>query len=579
MRLALRVVSHQPLVSLLDAGGRAHAVGVGAAIGSIHPLGHFVLQDERFGPAHLEGGADGVLGGAPSDAVLGQERLDLLDEDLLGLNPSRGIVAPRPVAVQVVEELPGEQIPNDLRQDVVEELAHGVVHLAILGKEPARRLGCVKLVVIGLCEDAVEHVFEDFGSVQVVALDVLALAALEALLEGNHQKAAVQRLRLVAKLRQRVDALNHEASELHRARVFELAVHQERVSRDDGLERRRIVQVGARVVLVGDDGGDAREGFELEVIRERLDGDGRPRPLAAEVAGEGAKRPLAVVAEGRVQPRALVPVDIGAHDRTENLPKKLHDLGVIGKLVHPRHHVPVGAVLVVADDGIGSVFHEVRPDFGGEHQPGVEVHENLVAIVVQAVVHGDEVGVGAGRHHLAHRAQDRNDLIDVTFADRCVIAADKSREVVASGVVDALGIPLRLVHAHVVVSVPFVCRPADELGVVDLLDGKRNLEGQKLLELLEALARRLLVGVGVLHLCSHGGIGVARAKVILLYGVVGGLEQLAFDGRRRRGAVRIDARKIVFGHGSYKLVIRLFHGFFSESFAVFLECFTVTFGD
>ena len=104
LRLALRVVSHQPLVALLDAGGRAHAVGVGAAIGSIHPLGHFVLQDERFGPAHLEGGADGVLGGAPSDAVLGQERLDLLDEDLLGLNPSRGVVAPRPVAVQVVEE-------------------------------------------------------------------------------------------------------------------------------------------------------------------------------------------------------------------------------------------------------------------------------------------------------------------------------------------------------------------------------------------------------------------------------------------------------------------------------------------
>ena len=79
------------------------------------------------------------MGGAPSNAVLGQERLDLLDEDLLGLNLSRGVVAPRPVTVQVVEELPGEQIPSDLRQDVVEELAHGVVHLAILGKEPARR--------------------------------------------------------------------------------------------------------------------------------------------------------------------------------------------------------------------------------------------------------------------------------------------------------------------------------------------------------------------------------------------------------------------------------------------------------
>ena len=45
LRLASRVVSHQPLVSLLDAGGHAQAVGVGAAKGSVHPLGHFVLRD------------------------------------------------------------------------------------------------------------------------------------------------------------------------------------------------------------------------------------------------------------------------------------------------------------------------------------------------------------------------------------------------------------------------------------------------------------------------------------------------------------------------------------------------------
>ena len=53
LRLALRDVSHQPFVSLLYAGGHARAVGVDAAKGSVHPLGHFVLQDERFGPAHL----------------------------------------------------------------------------------------------------------------------------------------------------------------------------------------------------------------------------------------------------------------------------------------------------------------------------------------------------------------------------------------------------------------------------------------------------------------------------------------------------------------------------------------------
>ena len=114
---------------------------------------------------------------------------------------------------------------------------------------------------------------------------------------------------------------------------------------------------------------------------------------------------------------------------------------------------------------------------------------------------------------------------------------------------------------------------------MDLLDGKRNLEGQKLLELPEALARWFLVGVGVLQFCADRGIFVTGTEVILLDGVVGGLEQLILNGFWRRVAVRIDARKIVFGHGSYKLVIRLSHGFSSESFAVFLECFTVTFGD
>lgn len=65
--------------------------------------------------------------------------------------------------------------------------------------------------------------------------------------------------------------------------------------------------------------------------------------------------------------------------------------------------------------------------------------------------------------------------------------------------------------------------------MVDLLDGKRNLEGQKLLELLEALSRRFLVGVGVLQFCADRGILVTRTEVVLLNGVVGSLEQLAFD--------------------------------------------------
>ena len=79
----------------------------------------------------------------------------------------------------------------------------------------------------------VQHVFEHIPPVEVIALDVLALAPLERLVHGNDQQAPVHGIGLIAELGKLVDALNHEPVELERHRILELPVDEKRVARDD----------------------------------------------------------------------------------------------------------------------------------------------------------------------------------------------------------------------------------------------------------------------------------------------------------------------------------------------------------
>ena len=180
------------------------------------------------------------------------------------------------MAVQVVQELAREQMPRRRRENLVGELAQGVVrHAEIIQKRRAGiRFG--KLVIVGLGEHAVEHVLKNVLTVQVVVLDVLALASLKSLVERNHQQAAVHGFGLVAELRQLVDALNHEPAKQYVAGCLVLAIQLEGVARDDALERRRVVHERARVVLVGDDGGHAGQRLQHERLREVLQGNGCP---------------------------------------------------------------------------------------------------------------------------------------------------------------------------------------------------------------------------------------------------------------------------------------------------------------
>ena len=180
------------------------------------------------------------------------------------------------MAVQIVQELAGKQMPRRRRENLVGELAQWVVRHAEIIQERRAGIRFGKLVIVGLGEHAVEHVLKNVLTVQVVVLDVLALASLESLVERNHQQAAVHGFGLVAELRQLVDALNHEPAKQYVAGCLELAIQLERVARDDALERRRVVHERTGVVLVGDDGGHTGQRLQHERFGEVLQGNGCP---------------------------------------------------------------------------------------------------------------------------------------------------------------------------------------------------------------------------------------------------------------------------------------------------------------
>lgn len=431
---------------------------------------------------------------------LRQEALDVSDKRLAALGPAGRDVPLEPVAVQVVEELPREDVPGCLRQHVAQELANGVVDLPELVQERGACLRLVQLVVVGLRQQVVQHVLQHLLALQVVVLDILALVALEALLERHDQQAAIHGLRPVAEPRQLVDALDHEPLEKNRARLLELSVQLERVPRDDGLERRRIVHECARVVLVRDYGGNAHQRLQHERGREVLQRDGLPGTAPQQVAHEGAQRALAVVAGRGVEPRALVPADAGADDRSDNLPQQPYDALVVGQLAHPGHDVPVGAVLVVMYHGVLRVVHEVHAHLAGEHELRVEAEEHLVPVVVHAIVHSDKVTVMTTLDVRAHGTENRNRLVDAANRNRAVVAADEPRQTVLGDVVGALVVAGRLVDADVEVAVVARILPEDAHRVMQLAHNQRNLVRVQVLAQAQAgVSRRLLVGIGVLQ--------------------------------------------------------------------------------
>src|SRR5699024_2039551 len=170
-------------------------------------------------------------------------------------------------------------------------------------------------------EDADEDVLEHALTLEEVVLDVALLDTGEALLEGDEDLPAVERLRAVGDQGLLVEALDHEAPELEADRILVLAVDHEVVMGGDRLEVGGLVDVGAHVVLVGEDRrgpGQLLQGELLSHLRQR---QGYARAQADEVAHHRHECALAVVAASGVEPRRLVPGDVGAQGGADDLPE------------------------------------------------------------------------------------------------------------------------------------------------------------------------------------------------------------------------------------------------------------------
>lgn len=297
-----------------------------------------------------------------------------------------------------------------------------------------------------------QHVLTHLLALEVVLLDVLALASREALVERNEDDAAQHGVRLVAELGRVVQALNHEPAERVADRVAVLDVDVQSVARDDCFQVGRTLQILAYVVLVRDDGARLQKRRQHELAAEGIKREGAAVALPDNAADKLAQRTLAVVPLRAVEERRLVPCRVRANRRTDNLPQQLRGFGLVGKLLKPRVEVPVGAVLVVVDEHVLGVLVVIRANLRREDPLWVESQEHLGLVVEHPVVQSDKVAVVAAELHGSHRAQESLRLVHVALHDGRAGVADDALDGVVVRRVDALVVPAVVVHgkgAHV----------------------------------------------------------------------------------------------------------------------------------
>src|SRR5699024_8465131 len=134
---------------------------------------------------------------------------------------------------QVVEEPPGQQIPLEVVTELEPERTNRVVEALVLVEHLLAGRGYVEDVVVVHealvrgTEDTGEDVLEHVLALEEVVLDVALLDTGEALLEGDEDLPAVERLRAVGDQGLLVEALDHEAPELEADRILVLAVDHE----------------------------------------------------------------------------------------------------------------------------------------------------------------------------------------------------------------------------------------------------------------------------------------------------------------------------------------------------------------
>ena len=533
---------------------RAQLRAVLPVIVLVHPFRYVVFENQRLRRVHAITRANGAVRCRPIRIII-QNRKHATLERPQAFRPALGLATNHPALVQVVQERPREQIPCRLRQNVLAEIADGVIHHAVLVQCIDARLRNAQLVIVHLAQHVEQHVLQHLLAVQVVVLDVLPLAPLETLVEGYDQQTSIHGLGAVAEPRVGVHALGHEPAETHRARLLELAVEQERVARDNRLESRRIVQIRARVVLIRNHGGYAHQGLEHELLAERLQRNGRPRIVATQVAHQGAIRALTVVTGLGIQPCGLVPGHARADGRPQHLPEELHDLGVVGQVAHPARDVPVGAVVGIMNNRVRGTLYIVHGRLAREHVRRVERHQNLVLVVEDAVVHGNQIAVLAARHTLAFGAQNADDLGDIATANRRMVSTNSLLERILRRVVNAQRIAVGLIDADVVVAVIAGVHPAHALRVVQMLDNLRDLPRNQRAKLANTHVSGSRIGIRFLNRSARRSTRVARAQIVRFDSAVRRLQKLRLHFGRGRRHIQIETEQIVIRDGLQQPVI------------------------
>ncbi|WP_080959232.1 hypothetical protein [Bifidobacterium bifidum] len=172
---------------------------------------------------------------------------------------------------------------------------------------------------------------------------------------------------------------------------------------------------------------------------------------------------------------------------------------------------------------------EINMGFRQKDQLGVKTHQNLVAVVIDAVVHGNEVFVRACPLLLADVAKGGNRLGDALRGDCHVVAANQARQDLFGRVIAPLVRTALLIDAYVEVAV-FVSPVAGYPdSVMQLAQDNGNLQEMETRQALVALRALLLVGIGILMLRSGSRVRVALAQVVRVDAAVRQRQKLVFE--------------------------------------------------
>ena len=120
-----------------------------------------------------------------------------------------------PSSVDRIDELPRKKIPDELRQELLGKLEHGVVILTDLTEQLITHRRLSNRIEQIHHQSVMNNVLKNLTSLHVVVLDRLVLIRANiALEERNGDKTTIERFRLVLRRRQLVDAEHTQATAL-----------------------------------------------------------------------------------------------------------------------------------------------------------------------------------------------------------------------------------------------------------------------------------------------------------------------------------------------------------------------------